>query len=52
MAEQKNSKTKKIFIVFIVLMAIGFVAGACIHYFTSSENISFIDALYKDGYWR
>ena len=33
-----------------VLMAIGFIAGACIHYFTSSENISFIDALYKDGY--
>lgn len=50
MAEQKKSKFKKIFIVFIIFMVIGYIGGACILYFTS-DNPDFLGALISDYAW-
>ena len=50
MAEKKQSKFKKISIVFLIFLVIGYIAGACILYFTNDNNYTFLDALYRDGY--
>ena len=50
MAEKKQSKFKKISIVFLIFLVIGYIAGACILYFTNENNYTFLDALYRDGY--
>lgn len=50
MAEQKKSNFKKHFITLLIFAVVGWIAGACVLYFTKGDEYPFIESLYKEGY--